>query len=89
MKFEKLNNYYPNIKLTTEVSTTKFLNTNLHFNNGIYDSTVYRNTTKQPTYWSLQILKRYKRNMILGDLHRSNRIFPNFSEEKEIRFSQI
>ena len=83
VKFEKLNNYYSNIELTTEVSTTKFLNTNLHLNNGIYDSTVHRNTTKQPTYWSSKIPKRYKSNMILGDLHRSNGTFPNFSEEKK------
>ena len=38
-------------------------------------------TTKQPTHWSSKIPERYKRNMILGDLHRSNRISSNFSEE--------
>ena len=79
--FEKLNNYYPNIKATIEVSTTKFLDTSLHLNNGIYDSTVSRKTTKQSTYWSSKIPKRYKRNMIQGDLHRSNRVSSNFSEE--------
>ena len=54
--FEKLNNYHPKIKLS------------LHLNNGIYDFKVYRKTTKQPTRWSSKIPKRYKRNMILGDL---------------------
>ena len=47
----------------------------LHLNNGIYDFKVYRKTTKQPTHWSSKIPKRCKRNMILRDLHRSNRIF--------------
>ena len=43
----------------------------LNLNNGIYDFKVYRKTTKQPTHWSSKITKRYKRNGILGDLHRS------------------
>ena len=64
---EKLNNYHPKIKLTIEVSPTKFLDTSLHLNNGIYDFKVYRKTTKQPTHWSSKIPN--KRNMILGDLH--------------------
>ena len=56
----------------------------LHLNNGIYNFKVYRKTTKQPTHWSSKIPKRCKRNMILRDLHRSNRISSNSSEE--IRF---
>ena len=56
----------------------------LHLNNGIYDFKVYRKTTKQPIHWSSKIPKRCKRNMILRDLHRSNRISSNSSEE--IRF---
>ena len=50
--FEKLNNYHPKIKLTIEVSRTKFLDTSLHLKNGIYDFRVYRKTTKQPTHSS-------------------------------------
>ena len=67
--FEKLNNYHPKIKLTIEFSPTRFLNTSLHLNNGIYDFKAYRKTTKQPTHWSSKVPKRYKRNMILGHLH--------------------
>ena len=44
--FEKLNNYHPKIKLTFEVSPTKFLDTSLHLNNGIYNFKVCRKTTK-------------------------------------------
>ena len=82
--FEKLNNYHPEIKLTIEVSRTNVLNTSLHPNNGIYDFKVYRKTTKQPTHWSSKTPKRYKRNRILGHLHRSNHISSSFSEK--IRF---
>ena len=48
--FEKLNNYHPKIKLTIEVSPTKFLDTSLHLNNRIDDFKGYRKTTKQPTH---------------------------------------
>ena len=81
--FEKLNNYHPKMKITIEVNATKFLDTSLHLNNGIYDFKVYRKT-KQPTHWSSKIPKRYKHNMMLRDLHQSNHISSNFNEE--IRF---
>ena len=58
--FEKLNNYRPKIQLTTEVSPTKFLDTSLNLNNGIYDFKVYRKTTKQLTHWSSKISKSTK-----------------------------
>ena len=79
--FEKLNNYHPKINLTNEVIPTKFLDRSLHLNNGICDLKVYGKTTKQPTHWSSKNPERYKRNMISGDLHQSNRISSNFSEE--------
>ena len=79
--FEKLNNYHPKIKLTIEVSPTKFLDTSLRLNNCIYDFKVCRKTTKQPTHWSSKIPNRYKCNTMLEVLNRSNRISSNFSEE--------
>ena len=79
--FKKLNNYHPKIKLTIEVSPKKFLDTSLDLNNGIYNFKVHRKTTKQPTHWSSKIPKRYKRNVILGDLHRSFRISSDLNEE--------
>ena len=57
--FEKLNNYHPKIKLTIEVSSTKFLNASFHLNNGIYDFKAYRETNKQTTHWSSKIPKKY------------------------------
>ena len=58
-----------------------FLDTGLHLNNGIYVFKVYRKATKQPTHLSSKVPQRYKRNMILGHLHRSNDISSNFSEK--------
>ena len=66
---KKVNDYNLKIKLTIEVSSAKFLDTSLNLNNGIYDFKVYRKTTKQPTHCSSKISKRYKHNMVLGDLH--------------------
>ena len=37
--FENLINYHPKIKLTIEVSPTKFFNANLNLNNGMYNFT--------------------------------------------------
>ena len=76
---EKLNNYQAKLKLTIKFSLTKSLDTGLILNNGIYNFKYYRKTRKQHTHWPSNILKRYKCNIILGDLHRSNRISSNFS----------
>ena len=67
------------MKLITEVSLTKFLNTSLNLNYGIYDFKVYRKATKQPTHWSMKIPERYKHNVILGDC--INHASSNFREE--------
>ena len=61
--FQRLNNYQQKFKRTSEVSPTKFLDTSLYLNNGIYDFNVHRKT-KQPTRWSSKIPKRCKCSMI-------------------------
>ena len=82
--YEALNKYHKNIKLTVEKSPSKFLDTKLIINNGIYETQVYRKETKMPTHWSSNIPKRYKRNAISVDLHRSKRISSNFDTEVQI-----
>ena len=47
----------------------------------IYNFKVYKKTANYSTRWLLKIPKRYKCNMILGDLHWCNSIASNFSEE--------
>ena len=81
--YEALNKY-KNIKLTVEKSPSKFLDTRLLINNGIYETQVYRKETKIPTHWSSNIPKRCKRNAISVDLHRSKLISSNFDTEVQI-----
>ena len=71
--FHDLNNFHNNINLTIEVNPTKFLDTKLSIINGKVSTSVNRKTTKLPVPWSSRIPKRYKRNAIIGDLHRSKR----------------
>ena len=80
--FLKLTNYHRNIKLTIEISPTKFHDTQLVNLNGKIETKVYRKPTKLPVPWSSNIPERYKRNAINGDLHRSKRIATD--SEKEI-----
>ena len=82
--FSEINEYHPNIKLTTEANPRKFLDTELIVIDNKIITSVYRKPNKLPTHWSSKILKRYKRNMISGDLHRSYRISMDFQAEKEI-----
>ena len=76
--YEALNKYHKNIQVTVEKSPSKFLDTKLLINNGIYETQVYRKETKIPMHWSSNIPKRYKRNAISVDLHWSKRISSNF-----------
>ena len=64
-----------------EISPNKFLDTKLINHNGTYSTQVYRKPTKIPTNWSSKIPKRYKRNAIVGDLNRSQKISSNFKYE--------
>ena len=58
-----------------------FLDTKLTNIYGTYKFNVYRKNTKPPSPWTSKTPKRYKRNTINGDLHRSKRISSNFDEE--------
>ena len=80
--FEALNNFHPNIKLTIEVNPEKFLDTKILLNNeGVVTTQVYRKENKKAVPWVSKIPKRYKRNTISGDLHRSRKVASNFDIE--------
>ena len=81
--FEKLNNYHPNIKLTMEVNTSKFLDKEVMIKNGVIETSVIVKTSKIANDWSSAVPKKYKRNVILGDLHRAHKISNNFELEKQ------
>ena len=59
-----------------------FLDTNSEFQNGILITSVHRKETKLPTLWNSKIPEKYKRNVIIGDLHSSKRISTDFIKEK-------
>ena len=76
---EALNNFHPNIKLTTGVNPVKLLDTKIILNNeGVVTTQLYRKENKKAVPWMSKIPKRYKRNTISGDLHRSRKIVSNF-----------
>ena len=81
--FGKLNNYHPNIKLTIKVNPSKFLDTEIMIKNGIIETSVPVKESKIPNHWSSAVTKKYKRNAILGDLHRAHKISSNFELEKQ------
>ena len=81
--FEKLNNYHPNIKLAIEVNPSKFLDTKIMIKNGIIETSLVVKESKIPNDWSSAAPKRYKRNAILGDLHKVHQISSNFELEKQ------
>ena len=82
--FNDLNNYHQNIKLTLELNPKRFLDTNLEFQKGILITSVHRKETKFPTPWNSKIPKKYKRNVIIGDLYRLKQISTDFTKEKNI-----
>ena len=83
--FDRLNNHHPNINLTIEVNLSMFLDIKLTKTNGTYKFNVYRKNTKLPSPWMSKTSKRYKRNTINGDLHRSKRISSKFDKEIPLR----
>ena len=79
--FHRLNSYHPNIKVTIEVNPSKFLDTKHTNVNGTYKFNVYRKNKKLLSPRTSKTPKRYKRNTVNGDLHRSKRISSKFDEE--------
>lgn len=67
-----------------EKSPSKFLDTKLLINNGIYEAQVHKKEIKISTHWSCNIIKEYMRNSILVNLHRLIRISANFDTEFQI-----
>ena len=78
---DRLNNYHPNIKLTTDVNLSKVLDAKITNINGAYKLNAYWKNTKLPSPWCSKTPKRYKQNIINGDLHHSKRISTDLDEK--------
>ena len=81
--FENINTFHSKVNFTIEVNPEKFLDTKITINNGDITTEVYRKPRKFPPPWSSHIPKRYKRNIINGDLNRAYRISTDFEKEKD------
>ena len=78
-----MNNYHPNIKLTIGVNPSKFFDTEIMIKNSVDETSVAVKESKIPNHWSSAVPKKYKRNAILGDLHRANKVWSNFELVKK------
>ena len=57
---EDINNFHPNIKLTTEVNPGKFLDKKIILNNeGVATTHLYEKENKRAVPWVFKILRRY------------------------------
>ena len=81
--YNALNNHHPNINLTVEVNLKRFLDTEMISNSNRFETKVFHKDRKLATHWSSAVPKRYKRNSILGDLHRVKAISSYFVDEVE------
>ena len=79
--FEELNSYNENIKLTSEIDPTKFLDTKLDRENIEITTQVFSKSTKLPVHKIFKILVRYNHSTTTGELHRAKRIASDFNKE--------
>ena len=79
--FDKMNTYYPNIKLTIEISPKKFLDTKILRTSNQIQCFMYQKENKKPIHWNSAVPKSYKQNVIIGDVHRAKRISSDFDYE--------
>ena len=81
--YNALDSYHQNMKLSLELDPTKFLDTDIIRSNGEITTQVHNKMKKLPVHWTSKIPVRYKRNVIIGELHRAKKIASNFDIEIE------
>ena len=69
--------------MTIEVNPSKLLDTKTMIKNGIIETSVAAKESEIPNHWSSAVPKKYKRNAILGDLHKAHKISSNSKLEKQ------
>ena len=79
--YNELNNYHENINFTVENNPDKFLDTKISFSGTQTITEVVSKENKLPAHWQSNIPKRYKRNIINGELHRAKKIATDFEKE--------
>ena len=76
-----LNLYHENIKLTLELDPIKFLDTEIIRSNSKITTQLSNKMKKLPAHCTSKIPVRYKRNSIIGELHRAKKIASKFDME--------
>ena len=76
--YNVLISYHQNAKLTLELDQTKYLDTEIIRSNGKIITQEYNKMKKLPVYWTSKISVRYRRNAIIGELHKAKKIASNF-----------
>ena len=76
-----MNSYHPNINLTIEINPSKFLNTKIARNKNEIKCFSHHKDNKLPFHWKSAVPRNYKKNVIVGDLHRANKISSNLEKE--------
>ena len=72
--FSKMNSYNPNINLTIEINLSKFLDTKIVRNKIEIKCFSNHKDNKLPFHWKSDVPRNYNKNVIVGDLHRANKI---------------
>ena len=82
---EAMSSYHSKINFTVENNPAMFLDTRMIIDiKGVCATKVYRKPNKVPSHWFSKTPVRYKRNAIIGDLHRSKKISSYFRDEVKI-----
>ena len=79
--FSKMNCYHTNINLTTEINPSKFLDTKVARNKNEIKCFSHHKDNKLPFHWNSAVTRNYKKNVIVGDLHRANKISSDLEKD--------
>ena len=77
----KMNSYHLNINLTTKINLPKFLDNKIVQNKTETKCFTHHKYNKLPFYWTSPMPRNEKKNVIIGDVHRANKINSNLEQE--------
>ena len=80
--FLKINSYHPNIKLTIEITSSKFLDTKTFWtqNKNEIKCFTHNEDNRLPFHWTSAMPKSYKK-IILEHIYCDNKVSSNFKQE--------
>ena len=76
-----MNSYHPNINLTIEINPSKFLDAKVAQNKNEIKCFFLHKDNKLPFHWKSTVPRNYKKDVIVGDLHRANKITSDLEKE--------